>query len=371
MSKRFNRWRLVLGRYAERSLDANLSSDEQRMERALDYLYSREYRGRGVRQKGNGGTLDPSQLTVPKWLDEVSTLFPKETLEVIERHALERYEMTEILNNPETLAKLEPDMDLLRLLLTFRARLGPGVQAQVREIVRKVVEEIKNRLKQQLQNRLTGKLNRFRRTHLKVRQNLDWRTTIRNNLRHYDPRLQKIIFQDIRFYSRIERRLPWRIILCVDQSASMAGSVVYSAVMASILSQMPSIEVKLVLFDTSVVDLSEQAHDPVEVMMTVQLGGGTNIAQALAYCEQLVVNAHRTLFVLVSDFEEGGSVRNLLAACHRLKEAGVTLLGLAALDETANPVYDRQVAERLASNGMDIAALTPNQLAQWLAKIIS
>jgi Mg-chelatase subunit ChlD len=206
---------------------------------------------------------------------------------------------------------------------------------------------------------------------MKVAQNLDWRSTIRRNLKNYDRDRKRMIVDEVRFFSRVTRRMPWTVILCIDQSGSMTESVIHSAVMAGILAGLPLVKVKLVVFDTAVVDLSGHVDDPVEVLMSVQLGGGTDIGQAMAYCERLVEDPLRTVLVLVSDFCEGASPARLLGTCKRLAEARVKLLGLAALDLNANPSYDRQMADRLAAIGMDIAALTPNQLAQWLANVIS
>jgi hypothetical protein len=140
--------------------------------------------------------------------------------------------------------------------------------------------------------------------------------------------------------------------------------------MAGILAGLPMVRVKLVVFDTSIVDLSDRVDDPVEVLMSVQLGGGTNIGQALNYCETLVENPHRTILALVSDFCEGGSPEVMFAACRRLREAGVKLLGLASLDQSASPIYDHNMADQLADVGMEIAALTPKHFAEWLAKVI-
>jgi Mg-chelatase subunit ChlD len=365
------RWRLVLGRYAEESLPgAALSGDQQRQERALDFLYSREYRGRGLREPGKGGTLDPSQITIPEWISEVRQLFPRETVEVIEKHALDRYGLTELVTDPEVMRKLEPSTDLLRLLLTLRGRLQGRVVAEARRIVRHVVEEIERRLETEVRNAFLGKIDRFRRSRLQVSQNFDWRGTLRRNLKNWDPERKRLRVEEVRFFARRERRLPWTVILAVDQSGSMADSVIHSAVMAAILAGLPSLQVKLVAFDTSVVDLSGYVDDPVEVLMSVQLGGGTDIGQALAYCETLIENPLRTVVILVSDFEEGAAPGPLLATCRRLAEARVRLLGLAALDAEANPSYDRLMAERLAAAGMEIAALTPRQLAQWLARKI-
>jgi Mg-chelatase subunit ChlD len=365
----------VLGRYAQESLAAGLSRQEERMERALDYLYSREYRGRGTRDEAKSekreGTLDPSVISVPHWLAEVRELFPRETAERIEKHALERYGMTELVTDPETLARLEPSMELLKVVLSFKGQMQGKVVDEARRVIRKVVEEIKRKLETEIRNTLSGRLNRFRHSRIKVAQNLDWRSTIRRNLKNYDLEKQRMIVDDVRFFSRVTRRMPWTVILAIDQSGSMTDSVIHSAVMAGILAALPLVKVKLVAFDTAVVDLSGHVDDPVEVLMSVQLGGGTDIGRAMRYCERLVDDPLRTVLVLVSDFCEGASPAQLLTTCKRLAEARVKLLGLAALDMNANPSYDRQMADRLAAIGMDIAALTPNQLAQWLSKVIS
>jgi len=370
------RWRLVLGKYARDQLPASMSLEQQRIETALDFLYSREYRGRGVRDQEEetgkrDGTLDPSQLTVPHWLSEVRELFPKETVSLIEKHALDRYGLTELVTDAEILSRLEPSFDLLKILLTFRGHLKGEVLNEARRVIRSVVEEIKQRLFTEVRRAFAGRRNRFQHSNLKMAQNLDWRGTIRKNLKNFDTKRKQIVVEQVLFFSRIQRRLPWRIILCVDQSGSMGSSVIYSAVMAGILSGLPLIDVKLVVFDTSVVDLSSHVDDPVELLMSVQLGGGTNIGQAMQYCEQLVEDPHRTIVVLISDFYEGASPRTLITSCQRLREGGVTLLGLAALDENANAGYDAQMSEMLAAVGMDIAALTPKHFAEWLAKTIS
>ena len=367
------RWRLVLGRFAQKQLPADLNGRQQRMEAALDYLYSREYRGRGLRE-GDGAELpaggnEASQFTIPSWLSEVRELFPQETVEIIEKHALERYDLKELVTDAETLSKLEPNLDLLKTLLSFRGHLKGEVLDQARRIIRHVVEEIRAKWEREVRQALAGRLNRFRHSPLRAAQNFDWRTTLRRNLKHYDPKRKVVALHEQKFFSRNTRHLPWDVILCVDQSGSMAESVIHSAVMAGIFAGLPSLRVRLVVFDTAVVDLTEHAADPVEVLMSVQLGGGTDIAGALGYCEKLIEQPRRTVFVLVSDFIEGGSASAMLATVKRLKESGVTLLGLAALNASAVPVYDPQMAQQLVEAGMEIAALTPKLLAGWLARI--
>ncbi|MGC4242374.1 MAG: VWA domain-containing protein [Herbaspirillum sp.] len=341
------------------------------MDQALDYLYGREYQGRGLRGELGPGSLDASQLTLVTWLSEVRELFPQETVEVIEKHALDRYGLTELVTDPQTLERLEPNQQLLRTLLTLRGHLHGEVLNMARRIIRQVVEEIRRKLEAEVRQALSGRLNRNRHSPMAMAQNFDAPGTLRANLKHYDAQRQRLVVESLKFFERNNRRLPWDIILCVDQSGSMVDSVIHSAVMAGIFAALPAFRVKLVLFDTSVVDLSEHADDPVETLMRVQLGGGTDIAQAVRYCGQLVENPHRTVLVLVTDFCEGAPPGELVRAVKQLAEARVKLLGLASLDSQANPVYDRQMAERLAGCGMEIAALTPQKLAHWLVKVIS
>jgi Mg-chelatase subunit ChlD len=371
---RLQRWRLVLGRFSDSALQSPLDRDGQKLDAVLDYLYAREYRGRGIRSRGKEerrGTLDPSQLTVPTWLHHVRELFPRETAEVIQRHALDRYKMTELVTDEKVLEKLEPNYDLLKTVLTFRGLMKGRVLDVARSVIRKVVEEIRRKIENDIRRTLWGRLNRFQHSPLKIAQNLDWRSTIRRNLKNWDPERRKLIVQNVRFFSRVERRLPWDVIVCVDQSGSMVNSVIYSAVMAGILAGLPSLRVKLVVFDTNVVDLSEYVDDPVEVLMSVQLGGGTDIGKALRYCEQLVTTPRRTALILISDFMEGASPNVMLSTVKRMAEARVRMIGLAALDEGAAGIYDVAMAERLADRGMEIAALTPSKLAEWLAKVMA
>jgi Mg-chelatase subunit ChlD len=266
---------------------------------------------------------------------------------------------------------LDATPGLAKALLSMRGRLSTQMRDAVREVIAKTVDDITRKLKSDFVNALVGRRNRLRPSQIKSAQNFDARATIRANLRHYDRERRQIVIERPRFNARVKRNLPWDVILCVDQSGSMLDSVIYSAVIAGIMSSLPAVRVKLVVFDTSVVDLTHLAHDPVEVLLTVQLGGGTDIGRAVRHCEALIGSPRRTVFALISDFEEGAAPGPLLAAVQRMAQARVVLLGLAALDESASPVYDRTMAQRLANKGMHVAALTPTHFAQWLAEVMN
>ncbi len=406
------RWRLVLGRFSDRRLggcpfpdtrgpgpgpgrgeartgDPGSPGNYDRMERVLDHLYGREYAGRGVRGKGRdgdghghgdgegdpddartGGTGD-SVLSVPDWLHDVHALFPREAAEVLERHALDRYGMTELVTDEAVLKAMEPSYELLKAVLAFRHLMSPRVLEVARGLVRKVVEELQRTLAREVRPVLWGRLNRQRRTRLKVARNLDALRTIRENLKYYDAEKKRLVVRSLLFFSRVEHHLPWHIIMAVDCSGSMTDSVIHSAVMAGIFRALPSLRVSLVAFDTAVIDLTDQADDPVAVLMGVQLGGGTDIAGALGYCETLIRTPTRTVVIVVTDFFEGGPPDRLVAAVKRMREAGAKVLGLAALDAGAEPVYDHQMAERCVAAGAEVAALTPRRLAGWMARVLS
>jgi len=371
MSVAAARWRLARGRHAEVQLrGVTPTGQDLRMDRAMEALYGRAHAQRGFRP-GRGGTLDPSQMVLPSWLDALKEIFPASVFETIQHHAIERFEMAGLLSDPEALARLEPNLDLMKVLMAFRGRASPAVAEPIRKIVAQVVEELKRRLSAQVAQAFAGSRNRFRRSPQKRLANFDVRATVRANLQHYQAARRSIIAERLVFTSRQRRQLPWTIILCVDQSGSMLGSVIHAAVLASILAGLPALNIKLVVFDTAVVDLADRVDDPVDLLLSVQLGGGTNIGKAVAYCEGLVTQPTRTVLALISDFEEGGSPALLIQAVRRLAEARVTMIGLAALDSAAAPVFDRSMAARLADAGMEVAALTPDRFADWLAGIMT
>ncbi|MCU1795349.1 VWA domain-containing protein [Pectobacterium polaris] len=370
--KNGKRWRLILGHYADEALgNATFDAQDLKVERTLDYLYRREYQRRGLKQEGGRhGSLDQSQLTAVNWLNQARKLFPSSTFERMQSQAIERYEISHLFNDPQALQAMEPTPALAKALLSLRGRMNEQTREAVRDIIRKVVDEILRTLRPTFTNALTGRRNRFRRSPVASSQNFDWRATIAANLKHFDRDKNRLVIETPHFNSRMQRHMPWDVILCVDQSASMSSSVMYAAVCASILAALPAVRVSLIVFDTQVVDLSHLAHDPVEVLMTVQLGGGTNIAKAMQYCEQRVQNPKRTIVTLISDFEEGGALNRLLSCVQRMHSQQITLLGLGALDDAAQPVYDTAIGQKLADRGMHVAALTPEHFAQWLAEVM-
>ncbi|KQX39193.1 VWA domain-containing protein [Variovorax sp. Root434] len=360
------RWRLLLGDPAEAAC-GGLSAEAQAADAALDWLYGRDSdrASRGERSAG----LGPSALSTPDWINTIHTLFPKEVIERLERDAVERYGIDEVVTNLEVLERIEPSESLLRAVLHTKHLMNPEVLAAARKLVAEVVRRIMEKLATEVRQAFSGSRDRRRRSRMKVARNFDFRQTLAANLHRYDPQRRKLYVERPVFISRTKRHAePWDIVLLIDQSGSMVDSVIHSAVMAACLWQLPGMRTRLVAFDTAVVDLTADVSDPVELLMKVQLGGGTDIAKAVAYAQSLVANPSKSIVVLVSDFYEGGSEHELVRRVKALVESGAKVLGLAALDSKAEPNYDREMAARLVREGAQIGAMTPGQLAGWLAE---
>ncbi|MBU2667102.1 VWA domain-containing protein [Actinoplanes bogorensis] len=365
------RWRLVLG--APASELGPLSSGAAGRDAALDWLYGRdgELERRDVRRPGRSGGDGPSLLTTVDWLDEITRLFPRETVERLQRDAVERYEIHDIVTDPAVLERVEPNPALLKAVLQTKHLMNPDVLRLARRIVKAVVRDLMAKMATEVRVAFTGSRNR-RPSRWKLARDFDVTRTLRANLGHYRPDERRLYIETPHFYSRTRKHVDqWQVILLVDQSGSMVDSVIHSAVTAACLWGLPGVRTHLVAFDTDVVDLTSEVDDPVELLMKVQLGGGTDIGRAMRYAAGLVERPRRTIVALITDFYEGGSVGSLIRTTRELCEQGTIVLGLAALDEQANPSYDRDTAQRLVDVGASVGAMTPGELAAFVAEHVT
>jgi Mg-chelatase subunit ChlD len=372
------RWRLVLGADSQSQLGEPTATDLQR-EQALDYLYRREYRQRGwhespqdeVTSRTDGANLAPSCPTPAHWLAGVRQVFPLSVVNRLQRQAIERYELTDLLTDPEVMRQATPNIELVRTLLSFRNHLPDEVMEEVRRIIRKVCRELEAVLAQRVRSRLGGRGPRHLHGGRPSLSNLDWSATLRRNLKNYDLELQLPVLERLFFTRNRQRREVWDLFLLVDQSGSMTDAIIHSAVLAGIFCSVRTLRTHLILFDTEVIDLSEALPDPVETLLAVQLGGGTDIGKALSYAAGSLAQPSRSMVVLISDFEEGGDPELMFAQVERMRDAGTTLLGLAALDDTVTPAYNESYARHLTALGMDIGIMTPEHLADWVANCLA
>ena len=368
------RWRLVLGEAGETSL-GGLGGRGQRIDSALTWLYGRGGKGGAVQGEGRDAMadrsagLESSQLTVPDWINEINELFPEEGIERLERDAVETYGIDELVTRADVLERIEPNETLLRAVLQTKHLMNEEVVALARQLVAKVVAQLLEKFRSEIRVQFSGTLDRRRHTNLRSAANLDLQRTLRRNLKNYDPQRRQVVVEQAHFFARTKRHTEqWQLILVVDQSGSMVDSVIHSAVLASCLWGVPGLRTHLIAFDTSVVDLTSDVDDPVELLMKVQLGGGTDIAGAVQYAAQLVDAPRRCIVAVISDFYEGGSPGALIATVAGLVSSGCTVLGLAALDIKARPAYDRDMAQALVNVGADVGAMTPGELAAFVAR---
>ncbi len=370
MSIRLARWRALLGQ--QRAAAHGLHYDGDTAESArlrqacelLDFLHAEP----AAEDRGAGS--DSAGLTVAAWVDQVRTLFPGAAREVLEGELIRRRGIRDLLDRPDLLARIEPNVELVKTLLTHRDLLDPRTRQLARRIIDQVVSELKEQLKLQVTDSIIGAIRRDRHSPRPVLRNLDLKGTLRRNLRHWDQQRQRLLVERIYYHAAEKRQQPWHVIIAVDQSGSMLDSAIYSAVMASIFAELPSLRTSLFLFDTRVADLSDELGQPVDVLMKLQLGGGTDIAQAMTYAATLVRQPARTIILLITDFYEGGDAAKLVAQIAELGQSGVRCIGLAALGAGAKPQYDKTLARRCQRVGMDILACTPERLSQAMAQII-
>lgn len=366
-----NRWRLILGSFSNLEIDNEYSEIDE----TLNFLYDREYTQNGEYSLDNfnnsNSSKEKSALTVPKWISKVKKLFPKETVEIMQKQALEKYKLTEILTDENILKEIEPNIELLKNILTFKDMMSQNVKKLAYDIVKKTLEEIKNKMEVEIKKVFYGKKLPNSNTTNKILKNLDIKKTIRYNLKNYDIK-NKTIFTDKLFFNQnIKKYNPYNIIILIDESGSMLDSVIYSSIMASIFANLPYLSIKLVIFDISVVDLSEHIKEPIDILFKVQLGGGTNIAQALEYAKKITFAPDKTIVLLISDLFDSNDYKLMYKNANDIIESGSKLIVLTALDYNANSIYDKEAARYFSKIGAKVGALTPSKLSKWISDIIS
>jgi len=364
-NERRRRWRLALGGED----NEGLSERDQRMDQALAALYERGEEGGGKSSKNRRGGLGASAPRVSRWLGDIREFFPAPVVQVIQRDAFDRLGLRAMLMEPEFLATLEADVHLVADLISLRAAMPAKAKDTARIVVKKVVDELMKKLAQKTAETIRGAVDRARRTSRPRPADIDWPRTIRANLDKYQPELKTVIPERLIGYRRHSRsRVDIdSVILCVDQSGSMATSVVYSSIFAAVMASLPVIQTQLVCFDTTILDLTEELADPVEVLFGVQLGGGTDINAALAYCETKIERPGKTHLVLISDLYEGGNAAEMLARAEALVASGVNLIVLLALSDSGRPGYDANHAGKIAALGCPVFACTPDMFPDLMA----
>jgi Mg-chelatase subunit ChlD len=307
---------------------------------------------------------------VARWLGDIRKYFPSSVVQVMQRDALERLHMRDMLLQPEMLRSVQPDVHLVANLMALSRVIPAGTRETARLVVRSVVDALMSKLEEPLRSAVSGALDRSQRNRRPRLAEVDWHRTIRANLRHWQPEYRTVVPQTLVGYGRKSRRPQREVVLCIDQSGSMANSVVYASIFGAVMATLPAVATKLVVFDTAVVDMTEQLSDPVELLFGVQLGGGTDINGAVGYCQTLIREPRNTIFVLISDLYEGGVESGLLRRAAELVESGVQFITLLALSDEGAPAYDHNLAAKLAALGVPSFACTPDAFPGLMAAAI-
>lgn len=354
------RWRLILGGNEADGIGITLTQEEQRIDQSLEAIYDSDRRG----------GLGSSAPKVSRWLGDIREFFPQTVVQVIQRDAIKRLNITSLLTEKEMLETVVPDVHLVATLMSLSRVIPEKNKEMARQVVRKVVDELLRKLSAPTQQAVTGALNRSARRRNPRYNEIDWKTTITKNLKNYQPEYKTII-PEVRIGYGRKRKAMKDIILCLDQSGSMGTSVIYSGIFGSVLASIPAVSTRMVVFDTAVVDLTDDLQDPVDLLFGVQLGGGTDIARALTYCQGVITRPQDTVLVLVTDLYEGGDAREMRKKFVSLVNSGVQLIVLPALNDDGAPSYDKSHAEFLANIGVPTFACTPDKFPDLMAAALS
>lgn len=355
-----NKWRLVLGGNDADGTGFSLSGQELQMDKTLEALYDSEKKG----------GLGPSSPNVSRWLGDIRTFFPASVVQVMQRDALQRLNITQMLLEKEMLENVEPDVHLVATLLTLRHAIPDKTRDTAKQVVKRVVDELLKKLTQPTLQAITGSLHRSVRNRRPRYNEINWHATILKNLQHYQPEYKTIIPETRIGYGRKTTSLK-DVVLCLDQSGSMGTSVVYSGIFGSVMASIPAIKTRMIVFDTAVADLTEELDDPVDLLFGVQLGGGTDIHAALSYCQQIITKPADTVLVLITDLFEGGSDDNMRKRAAELIAAGVQVIVLLALNDDGAPAYDHSNAQFFSNLGIPVFACTPDKFPDMMAAALS
>jgi Mg-chelatase subunit ChlD len=371
---RLRRWRLVLGGEADGSC-GGLGGRDQRMDNALDALYAAANdktapRSRPASRGERSAGLQASAPSVARWLGDIREFFPSSVVQVMQRDAVDRLNLRQLLLEPELLTAVEPDVHLVGTLLSLNRLMPEETKQTARQIVRTVVDDLERQLAQGFRAAVTGALNRAARTNRPQPRDIDWNRTIRANLKHYQPAYRTVVPERLVGYARAAKTVKRDVILAIDQSGSMAASVVYASLFGAVLASMKTLKTSLVVFDTEVVDLTPVLTDPVDVLFGTQLGGGTDINQAIAYCQSLITRPTDSIFILISDLYEGGIRDEMLRRMAEMTATGVQCITLLALSDEGAPAFDQRNAAALAELGVPAFACTPDRFGPLMAAAI-
>ncbi len=374
--ERLRRWRLILGG----GMNCQLTGRDGRKDNILAQLYGKRMKLRIKKyQRGDGrwhggkrhGGMEPSMPDVSRWLGDIREYFPESVVQVMQQDAIEVIGLKQLLTEKDVLEQIQPDVSLVATLLTLKEVIPDETRDSARLLVHRVVEDLIRRLENPMRQAIRGALNRANRTRRPRHHDIDWHRTIRANLKHYQEDYHTIIPDTLIGFGRKRRESPHHVVICIDQSGSMAESMVYASIFGAVMASIPALKTSLIVFDTSVVDMTPHLHDPVELLFGTALGGGTDINQAMGYCQSIIDRPRDTTLVFISDLYEGGSQERLLQRTASLINSGVRLVCLLALSDRGEPSFDRDLAKEITAQGSIAFACTPDLFPELMAATLN
>lgn len=354
------KWRLILGGQQNDGTGYQLIDLDRKIDAALEALYDSD-------KKGGLGASAPN---VNRWLGDIRDFFPNTVVKVMQQDAIKRLNLNSLLMEKEMLESVEPDVHLVATLMTLSRAIPEKTKDTARQVVKKVVGELMQKLSAPMHQAITGALNRSSKNRRPKHNEIDWRSTIEKNLKYYQPEYKTII-PEVRIGYGRKRKAMKDVVLCIDQSGSMGASVIYSGIFGSVMASVPSIQTRMVVFDTAVADLTDDLKDPVDLLFGVQLGGGTDIHQALSYCQQIITKPADTVLVLITDLYEGGNQEEMRKKAASIVQSGAQLVVLLALNDDGAPSYDHNNAQFLANIGVPVFACTPDKFPDLMATALT
>lgn len=395
---RYARWRLILGKQAEKEIanwqeqmgegaGPTLDAEQLRMDVALEVVYGgsgedrqgnqtagEEMHGRSrwskhrYREGGRGRGHAMTAPTVATWLGDIRNHFPTDVVALIQKDAIERVGLTQLLFEPELLEQVAPSIDMVGTILELKHMIPDRAKDAARALVSSVVEEIKKRLAQRMAQAVRGALNRSRHSPIPSLPNMDWHRTIRRNLKNYDPERKRLIPDQFHFFANQQRQKIWNIMIAMDQSGSMANSLVYGGLMGSILASLPAVETRVVAFNhEEIADLTEHCSDPVDLLFGIQLGGAEDYYMAANYCQQFIRDPRKTIWILLADlYDTSPNEAKFVRKMEQWVADGVKPIGLLAISDRGTPEYNHDLARKLTNLGMPCFGCTPDRLPDLL-----
>ena len=355
------RWQLMLG--ADEEL-GGLRGSLQAMDRALGALYNT-----GDDAEDRRGGLGASAPSVTRWLGDIRNYFPNRVVRVMQTDAIERLGVRSLLTEPEVLETLEPDVHLVATLAQLSSVIPERSKATARAVVAKVARQVEEKIADRLQQSVLGALNRASRTSRPRPGDIDWNRTIAANLKNYLPEHRTVVPERLIGYGRRHLGVQREFAICLDQSGSMATSVVYASIMAGVMASLRTLRTSLVAYSTDIADLTEALADPVDVIFGAQLGGGTDTSPALEYCRRTITRPSAAVLLLISDLYDSDPKR-MLEHIARIQADGIQVVVLLTLSDDGLPFYNHDVAASLGDMGVPAFGCTPDAFPDLIAAAI-